>query len=151
MIVYLGPIIALVSGYNQNTLQVVFWWTSVFFPLGGMFNMIIYTRPKVQAVKKSIPQMPRIFCFLVVLLSGGETPNRMDLEASQEQNFRTPQFSSISPPKLCLRLAHSFGFPENANLGAEIDKAMREVEQWNFQMNHMVLLNFFEESRANIT
>ncbi|GFH46304.1 hypothetical protein CTEN210_02778 [Chaetoceros tenuissimus] len=127
MIVYLGPIIALVSGYNQNTLQVVFWWTSIFYPCGGVFNILIYTRPKVQAVKKSIPLMPRIICFLIVLLSGGETPNLMDIMASPEQNFREQQLSERSATNYGARLAVSYGFPENANLEAEIERAMREM------------------------
>ena len=120
MIVYLGPIIALVSGYNQNTLQVIFWWTSIFYPLGGVFNMIIYTRPKVQAVKKARPPMPKIVCFILVLLSGGETPNLMDLMAEE----RLP---SRPPSNLNSRLARAFGFSAEYNLDAEIEKAMRDI------------------------
>lgn len=67
--------------------------------------MIIYTRPKVQAVKKSIPPMPRIVCFILVLLSGGETPNHIDLMASPEE--RLP---SRPPTNLKTRLARAFGF-----------------------------------------
>ncbi|GFH55864.1 hypothetical protein CTEN210_12340 [Chaetoceros tenuissimus] len=125
MLVYSGPIITLILGYTQS--QVVFWFVSVFYPLGGMFNMIIYTRPKVQAVKKSIPRMPRIICFVIVLMSGGETPNLMDIMASQEQNIREQQLSARSAAKYTSRLAHSFGFPENADLEVEIERAMREI------------------------
>ena len=84
--------------------------------------MIIYTRPKVQAVKKAIPQMPKIVCFILVLLSGGETPNLMDLMASPEE--RLP----LRPPtNLNSRLARAFGFSPEYDLDAEIERGMRDI------------------------
>ena len=52
--------------------------------------MIIYTRPKVKALRKVIPDLPKLLGFWVIVLSGGETPNLMDLMAStEEQEVKT--------------------------------------------------------------
>jgi hypothetical protein len=56
-----------------------FWITSIFWPLGGFFNILIYTRPKVSHYKDSNPECSRLRVFLIIILSGGEVPTEIDL------------------------------------------------------------------------
>jgi len=56
----------------------LFWMTSTVWPLGGFFNILIYTRPKVIKYQKTNPQYSRPYIFLVVVLSGGEVPTEID-------------------------------------------------------------------------
>jgi len=55
----------------------VIWDVSIFWPLGGFFNILIYTRPKVAAMRKTYPEYAHMSWFilcLVVVFSGGEVP-----------------------------------------------------------------------------
>ncbi|GFH61639.1 hypothetical protein CTEN210_18115 [Chaetoceros tenuissimus] len=80
LLVYSGTILALILRLLkvENT-AVTFWFVSLFYPIGGFLNMIIYTRPKVQALKKLIPELPNFVAFFIVILAGGETPSLADL------------------------------------------------------------------------
>jgi len=75
---YSGPILGLImsaSGIARPTW--IRWQVSILWPLGGLFNILIYTRPKVSKFRRVNPQFinfPWIFIFLAVVLSGGEAP-----------------------------------------------------------------------------
>jgi hypothetical protein len=49
--------------------------TAVTFPVMGMFNILIYTRPKVQRLRCSYPEISWIRSFLLVVKAGGEVPD----------------------------------------------------------------------------
>lgn len=86
--------------------------------------MIIYTRPKVKAVRKVVPELPRFPAFWIIVLSGGETPNIMDLLASsEEQEYQSPSDSHNSALQ---RACQVFGFAVSENIASEVDNAMRE-------------------------
>ena len=102
--------------------------------------MIIYTRPKVQAVRKVVPELPRLLGFIVILFSGGETPNIMDLMASstpqeegQEQDYRPPTSRNSALERACLL----FGFAVNDDIDAKVDKVMREEANANHYIQKM--------------
>lgn len=125
--VYCGPVVGLATGYRHS--EIIFWWVSIFYPLGGLFNMIIYTRPKVQAVRKVVADLPRLLAFIIILVSGGETPNIMDLMASstpqgegQERDYRPPSSRNSALERAC----RVFGFAVNDDIDAEVDRVMRE-------------------------
>ena len=65
---------------------------SIFWPLGGFFNILIYTRPKVSAVRIMRPEHAHsswFTIFLLVVISGGEVPtdnNFEDEESSHDEN-----------------------------------------------------------------
>ncbi|GFH55748.1 hypothetical protein CTEN210_12224 [Chaetoceros tenuissimus] len=125
MLIYIGPIISRVKGQSIRFDEVMFWITSIFYPLGGFFNMIIYTRPKVKALKKVVPELSNFMAFLAVLVSGGETPNVMDImETSNENNDNTPSRSHNN--SRLDRLQRALGFEERDNLYEEIENAMKE-------------------------
>lgn len=84
--------------------------------------MIIYTRPKVKAVRKVIPDLPKFVGFWVIVLSG--SPNLMDLMAStEEQEVRPPSYSRNSALERACRV---FGIAVSENIASEVDNAMRE-------------------------
>ena len=102
--------------------------------------MIIYTRPKVQAIRKVVPELPRLIGFIVLLCSGGETPNIIDLMASstpqeegQEQHYRPPTSRNSALERAC----RVFGFAVNDDIDAEVDKVMREEANVNHYIQKM--------------
>jgi hypothetical protein len=62
-------------------------WTflaiSLTWPLGGLFNVLVYTRPKVAVLKASYPTYPWILMFLTVVMAGGEVPDEIDLNPQE--------------------------------------------------------------------
>ena len=64
-----------------------FWCISIFWPLGGFFNILIYTRPKVSRYKDSNPEYSRLYVFLIIVLSGGEVPTEIDFGDDQNNDF----------------------------------------------------------------
>ena len=88
--------------------------------------MIIYTRPKVQALRKVIPEIPRFPGFLIVLVAGGETPNVMDLlsNSHNEEDNNAPR--NVSWNSAMERACNIFGFNhDHDDLEAEVQRAMR--------------------------
>jgi hypothetical protein len=78
IICYFGPIITMI----MTALRIpppawTVWCVSIFWPLGGFFNILIYTRPKVSRFKESNPEYSRVYVFLIVVLSGGEVPTEI--------------------------------------------------------------------------
>jgi len=63
------------------------WCISIFWPLGGFFNILIYTRPKVSRYKDSNPEYSRLYVFLIIVLSGGEVPTEIDFGDDQNNDF----------------------------------------------------------------
>lgn len=59
--------------------DIFLWWVSFCYPLGGVLNILIYTRPKVQKLRDQVPGLPRIPALMVVVWSGGEVPSLVDL------------------------------------------------------------------------
>jgi hypothetical protein len=66
IICYFGPIITMVmTGLRIPPPAWLVWCVSIFWPLGGFFNILIYTRPKVSSFKESNPEYSRLCtCFL---------------------------------------------------------------------------------------
>lgn len=48
----------------------------IFYPLGGLFNILVYTRLKVGIVKRRNPEFLWIQCFWEVIKAGGDAPPR---------------------------------------------------------------------------
>jgi hypothetical protein len=67
------------NGDNPN-------WTflpiSIFWPIGGLFNIMVYTRPKVLSLMDRHPDFPKFVLFLLVVVSGGEAPEEAAIEAA---------------------------------------------------------------------
>ena len=98
--------------------------------------MIIYTRPKVKALQKVVPELSNFMSFIAVLISGGETPNVLDiLETSNENNINeTPSrshYNSRLDRVLCV-----LGFEERENLYEEMENAMKEEYHAEIKKEH---------------
>lgn len=126
MIVYIGPLILIFSRFSgSNVPEANFWLTSIFYPIGGFLNMLIYTRPKVQALKKVEPQLPIIVCFMSVILAGGEVPSLVDYDLSIQRYADESRLA---------RWAHRLGWTTNsANLDQAMDNYVKELYQKDAQ------------------
>ena len=144
MLVYSGPLLALLLRFSKtkNT-SANYWIISLFYPCGGFLNMVIYTRPKVKALKEMIPDLPILICFLVILCSGGETPSLSDLQSAMEEPARVtsaglPQHAQVQEPRRPRSEDKSsiehwikqFGYDisssqDNRDLDAELEAIMR--------------------------
>jgi hypothetical protein len=84
IICYVAPVISfIVVALRIPSPAWTFWFTSIFWPLGGFFNILIYTRPKVSRYKDSNPEYSRLHVFLIIVLSGGEVPTEIDFGDNQ--------------------------------------------------------------------
>lgn len=88
-LVYLAPFIKLIQeqffGYEEEP-EWRFWLGALFTPLGGIFNILIYTRPKVMKVMETLSNSSYLKCFIVVVVSGGEVPSFADFVSSRPMN-----------------------------------------------------------------
>ena len=122
MIVYVGPMIMIflhLFGIDRPTES--FWLMSVFYPIGGFLNMLIYTRPKVQALKKVEPNLPVYVCFLCVLLVGGELPSLVEYNPAFNQR---PVTSQSRIPQFVQRLGWS---TQSADLHQALDDYIKAL------------------------
>lgn len=69
----------------------MFIWMSIFYPIGGVANILIYTRPKVFKLQQDLPQASWFVCFVIVIFSGGEVPSIADL-GIQDYEFNKESF-----------------------------------------------------------
>ena len=84
---FIGPGTAIIMGALLiPTPDWLFWMTSAVWPLGGFFNILIYTRPKVLQYQKTNPQYSRPYIFLVVVLSGGEVPTEIEIDSGDSSD-----------------------------------------------------------------
>jgi hypothetical protein len=51
---------------------------SIFYPLGGLFNILVYTRPKVLSLQRNNPQYSWFWAFILVVRAGGVVPAAAD-------------------------------------------------------------------------
>ncbi len=68
----IGFLCALFSNYDVDIVMAI---GIFFYPLGGLLNIIVYTRPKVAHLRRSNPEVSRIWGLWLVLKAGGEIPD----------------------------------------------------------------------------
>ena len=119
MLVYCGPMILIVSRFlGREDHTVSFWVMSISYPIGGFLNMLIYTRPKVEALKKLEPHIPVFICFVGIILAGGEVPSLADFDRSNP--------GSVTQSRLAHLMSNRLGFPtKSANLDKALDDYIR--------------------------
>lgn len=79
-VIYIVPLITclLVLGGNLDIMEETNAFPILFFscfPLGGFFNILIYTRPKVAGLRRLEPRMPWLQALYLVIKAGGEIPD----------------------------------------------------------------------------
>jgi hypothetical protein len=70
----------------------------IFYPLGGFFNILVYTRLKVAIVKRRNPEFIWIRCFWEVIKAGGDAPPRRQSRVANVALRRRGTGSSSSRP-----------------------------------------------------
>ena len=103
---FLVNIIVTAKGRHQPLWT--FWVISFLWPLGGLSNIFIYSRPKVSVLRRRYPDASTFILYLVVVLNGGNTPLEIDfgdLERPADRNDRDGQSSNPwgykeSPPSV---------------------------------------------------
>ncbi|GFH44611.1 hypothetical protein CTEN210_01085 [Chaetoceros tenuissimus] len=81
-LVYLPPLTGLFLrrfANEKGTLMWRFWLSALFTPLTGVFNILIYTRPKVLKLKETLPNAAMYELLIVIVFSGGEIPSMADI------------------------------------------------------------------------
>lgn len=86
-----------------------------FYPLGGVLNILVYTRPKVANIRRSHPEISRLRGLWLVLKAGGEIPNEISpsspccctIQWTEQEEYED---SSIVPQSIYL-FPHSRGGP----------------------------------------
>ncbi|GFH50319.1 hypothetical protein CTEN210_06795 [Chaetoceros tenuissimus] len=99
-------------------------WTflviSIFLPSNGLFNILIYTRPKVLILKKKYPRLSWIERFLSVIYCGGEIPIAMDDPNLSEKSSPPIRQVEVEDSRLISSNANNdhwrpFGVPIDSN------------------------------------
>ena len=82
-LVYLAPMIAvssrIIGNDDEGLDELRFWFSALFTPLGGVFNILIYTRPKVLKMREKYPDVAWIRLFLSIVVTGGDIPSMADV------------------------------------------------------------------------
>ena len=82
LLAYFTPLIGIFHRiiYKSRVPDWIFVVISIFSPLGGFFNVLIYTRPKIHSMRKLYPCYKNsswIKLFFLVIFSGGEVPDEI--------------------------------------------------------------------------
>ena len=82
LLAYFTPLIGVFHRiiYKSRVPDWIFVVISIFSPLGGFFNVLIYTRPKIQSMRKLFPCYENsswIKLFFLVICNGGEVPDEI--------------------------------------------------------------------------
>ena len=70
---------------------------SIFYPLGGLFNILVYTRPKVLSLRRNNPQYCWFRAFILVVRAGGVVPAAVDTEEVLPSNVQSPVLVGQEP------------------------------------------------------
>ena len=88
-------IIAINFCMKQPVSQVVMLPGSVLFPLGGLLNILVFTRPKVISLRKQHPEFSRFFAFVCVVRAGGVVPTFLTEEKLSSNWWHDPPLDGI--------------------------------------------------------
>jgi hypothetical protein len=74
---YVCPLIQTIASFSKTGPkfpQFFFFLISILYPLGGLFNILVYTRPKVVRFRHIYPEKSRLGALIMVIKAGGEVP-----------------------------------------------------------------------------
>ena len=82
--------VMVVVAKKQNLDSVFNLLASIFYPLGGLFNILVYTRPKVLSHRRNNPEHSWFRAFILVVRAGGVVPAAVDTEEALPSNVQSP-------------------------------------------------------------
>eukprot|EP00553_Chaetoceros_curvisetus_P014156 CAMPEP_0204634424 /NCGR_PEP_ID=MMETSP0717-20131115/29230_1 /ASSEMBLY_ACC=CAM_ASM_000666 /TAXON_ID=230516 /ORGANISM="Chaetoceros curvisetus" /LENGTH=529 /DNA_ID=CAMNT_0051652853 /DNA_START=193 /DNA_END=1778 /DNA_ORIENTATION=- len=121
-IVYIPPYLAALLYryiYPAPWLQVL---SFILFPLGGLFNILIYTRPQVGTLRRDFPEYSWVYCFYCVLKAGGDLP----LRTSRTNHDTAPHDNDL--------LDHAVA---DAGAGANDESSTAQSRPWGIEINNL--------------
>ena len=90
-----------------------FWLDAIIIPLGGVFNILIYTRPKVLKLKEKFPMLMKYELFIIVVMKGGEMPSMADVRAALDMANEGIVAQDFEDYDVVCRINQNFSIPEN--------------------------------------
>ena len=73
---YVCPMMQTIGSFFNYQFPTPFpYFISILYPLGGFFNVLTYTRPKVVRLRHAFPDFSRLRAFYIVMRAGGELPD----------------------------------------------------------------------------
>lgn len=89
MLTYSVPVVKGILGFLKVDSPIFLDFASaILVPLSGLFNILIYTRPKVQVVQEIVPDVSWLICFIVVIWYGGEVPPANEITSSKKSKIK---------------------------------------------------------------
>jgi hypothetical protein len=118
--------------------------TSVFYPLGGLFNILAYTRPKIFCLRMRNPEYSWLRAFWCVIKAGGNVPSldqRILVLPDANGGDRSRAFGAAVP-----EFASSGGCSYNGSQSFGSDNiAYRSKDEWKFSAGDVSALDFIPE------
>ena len=118
--------------------------TSVFYPLGGFFNFLAYTRPKIFCLRMRNPEYSWLRAFWCVIKAGGDVPRqdqRVLLRPDANGGDRSHAFGAAVS-----EFASSGGCSYNGSQSFGSDNiAYRSEDEWIFLAGGVSALDFIPE------
>ena len=118
--------------------------TSVFYPLGGFFNFLAYTRPKIFCLRMRNPEYSWLRAFWCVIKAGGDVPRqdqRVLLRPDANGGDRSHAFGAAVS-----EFASSGGCSYNGSQSFGSDNiAYRSEDEWIFLAGDVSALDFIPE------
>jgi len=77
LLVFAAPTITFIASKELGTItKPMQYFRSIIYPIGGLFNILVFSRPAVTALRRVDPSLSRFTCLWMVIKAGGELPAR---------------------------------------------------------------------------
>lgn len=81
----IGFFISVLNALDMNPPLIIGLMFVIFYPMGGFFNLLIYTRPSIVAFRRGCPEHSWLKALLMVVRAGGANPNS-SISGSSDQS-----------------------------------------------------------------
>jgi hypothetical protein len=89
------------------------------YPLGGLFNILVYTRPKVKILRKKEPELSVTRSLYKVIMAGGDIPDELELDPcclnNAEESETRLRIKAVAPPSMDNLVDVRCSMPSDAN------------------------------------
>lgn len=129
LLVYIAPVLGILmrrfrKDHDEDP-EWRFWLSALLTPLGGVFNILVYCRPKVLRLKESYPHVTKLKLLIVIVLTGGEIPTLADVRQRREPANRPNNNNAANDRPLRSRGERERQEEENVN---EADRVLYDMD-----------------------